>query len=150
MMRVSLERFLRTGQLGDLTPGMSRGQIHALLGDPDDVGGTSRKYRRPCIWLYGSIELCFRQSLPQDFYGVFWDAAEKGPVRLPAHCVIEDWELLPGMPRPEVESWLLCKGIEIADIHPPPKSPTTVFLLYSRVRISFDDQEHLYAISAGF
>jgi hypothetical protein len=149
-MRASLERFLRTGQLGDLTPGISREQIHALLGEPNDVGGTSRKYCRPSIWLFGSIELCFHQPDPQDFYGVYWDAVEKGTVRLPAHCAVEDWELSPGMARPEVESWLRSKKIEIAEVRTLPKSPTTVLLLSSGVQITFDEQEQLYAISAGF
>lgn len=146
-MRVSLERFLRTGNLGDLTPGMSREQVRSLLGEPDAMGGTSRKYRRPCVWLYGSIELYFRQPDPQDFQGVFWDAVEKGLVHLPAHCLIEDWELSPAMARTEVEAWMRNKEIGIRETRTQPKSPTTVLILSSGVQITFDKSERLYAIS---
>jgi hypothetical protein len=27
-----------------------------MLGEPDDVGGTSRKYKHPAIWKYGDVE----------------------------------------------------------------------------------------------
>jgi hypothetical protein len=60
--------------------------------------------------------LYFRQPAPQDFTSVFWDAVEKGPVRFPAHCVVEDWELSPGMARPKVEAWLRSKKIEISEV----------------------------------
>jgi hypothetical protein len=38
---------------------MTREQLRALLGEPDAIGGTSRKYRRPRIWKYGNIEYHF-------------------------------------------------------------------------------------------
>jgi hypothetical protein len=31
---------------------MTKAQIQELLGPPDDVGGTSRKYKEPCVWKY--------------------------------------------------------------------------------------------------
>jgi hypothetical protein len=148
-MRVSLERLLRTGQLGDLTPGMSAEQVHALLGEPDAVGGTSRQHHRPSVWLYGSIELYFRQESPYDFHAVFWDAAEKGPLRLPTRCVIEDWELSPGMALPEVDAWMRRRDIAVVEVDIPPESPTTVLVLSSGVRITFDERERLYALYAA-
>jgi len=42
-----------------LRVGMSREEVLALLGPPDDVGGTSRKYREPAIFKYGQVELHF-------------------------------------------------------------------------------------------
>jgi hypothetical protein len=39
--------------------GMTRDEVTAVLGPPDDVGGTSRKYRTPSIYKYGVIELHF-------------------------------------------------------------------------------------------
>ena len=39
--------------------GMTRGEVIAALGPPDDVGGTSRKHRTPSIFKYGEIELFF-------------------------------------------------------------------------------------------
>ncbi len=42
--------------------GMTREEVVACIGEPDDVGGTSRKYRTPSIYKYGEIELFFEQS----------------------------------------------------------------------------------------
>lgn len=39
--------------------GMTREEVVAALGPPDDTGGTSRKYRTPAIYKYGDIELHF-------------------------------------------------------------------------------------------
>jgi hypothetical protein len=39
--------------------GMSRQEVISVVGPPDDVGGTSRKYRQPSIFKYGRIELHF-------------------------------------------------------------------------------------------
>jgi hypothetical protein len=39
--------------------GMTREEVVEALGPPDDVGGTSRKYRTPSIYKYGDIELHF-------------------------------------------------------------------------------------------
>jgi len=38
---------------------MDRAQVESSLGVPDDMGGTSRKYRKPSIWKYGDVELHF-------------------------------------------------------------------------------------------
>jgi hypothetical protein len=148
-MRVSLERFLRTGRLGDLEAGMSAEQVRALLGEPDAVGGTSRKYTRPCVWLYGSAEVYFRQQPPHDFLAVLWDAGEKGPFRLPAHCIIEDWTLLPGMARPMVESSLRNMHLAGVEVHEPPQTLTAMLVLSSGVQISFDEYGRLYSIHSG-
>jgi hypothetical protein len=38
---------------------LSREDVIQLLGQPDDIGGTSRKYPTPRIYKYGDIELHF-------------------------------------------------------------------------------------------
>ena len=57
------------GQLsstGDICPiklGMSRGEVQAILGEPDDKGsGPSRRRRGPSVWLYGDLEFHFDGS----------------------------------------------------------------------------------------
>lgn len=145
-MRISLERLLRTGQMGDLTLGMSAEQVRALLGEPDAFGSISRKYPRPCVWLYGSVELYFRQKAPHDLRAVFWDAKEKGPLRLPAHCVVEDWALSSAMARSDIESWLQSIHLAVVKAHSPPASPTTVLVLSSGVNLTFDERERLYSV----
>jgi hypothetical protein len=58
-MIVSLKDLIETGHFGPVNLGMSRAQVETSLGAPDDVGGTSRKYRKPSIWKYGDVELHF-------------------------------------------------------------------------------------------
>jgi hypothetical protein len=41
---------------GRIRLGMTREEVRSLLGDPDDTGGASRKYKHPCIWKYGDVE----------------------------------------------------------------------------------------------
>ena len=58
-MNVSLKELIQTGRFGSVILGMSRAQVESSLGVPDDVGGSSRKYRKPPIWKYGDVELHF-------------------------------------------------------------------------------------------
>jgi hypothetical protein len=39
--------------------GMTREEVIAVLGPPDDRGGTFRKYKTPSIFKYGQIEVYF-------------------------------------------------------------------------------------------
>ncbi len=39
--------------------GATRDELRQLLGEPDQVGGTSRRQRVPQIWKYGEIEYHF-------------------------------------------------------------------------------------------
>ncbi len=39
--------------------GMTREEVVAVLGEPDDKGGTSRKYKTPRIYRYGGMEFWF-------------------------------------------------------------------------------------------
>lgn len=59
MVSVSLKQFVETGRFGSVCLGMSRAQVENILGTPDDVGGASRKYRKPPIWKYGDVEFHF-------------------------------------------------------------------------------------------
>jgi hypothetical protein len=55
----SLKHFLRTRELGGIRLGMREDEVAAILGTPDAVGGTSRKYLKPSLWKYGDVELFF-------------------------------------------------------------------------------------------
>jgi molybdopterin-guanine dinucleotide biosynthesis protein A len=52
----------RLDVVGNVKIGMSREQVVAVLGPPDDVGGTSRRHRTPSVYKYGDIELFFGHS----------------------------------------------------------------------------------------
>jgi hypothetical protein len=44
---------------GRVRLGMTRSELRDLLGQPEQEGGTSRKYRMPCIYKYGDIQFVF-------------------------------------------------------------------------------------------
>jgi hypothetical protein len=51
-----------TLDVSQLHVGMSREDIFALFGEPDLMGGASRKYRNPSIFRYGRIEFLFESA----------------------------------------------------------------------------------------
>ncbi len=50
MVRVSLKGFVQTGRFGPVALGQSRAELRAHPGEPDDLGGTSRRQRKLRIW----------------------------------------------------------------------------------------------------
>ena len=56
------EQCWETGDFGGVHLGMTHEEVRTILGEPNDMGGTSRKYRIPCIWKYGDIELFFSRE----------------------------------------------------------------------------------------
>jgi hypothetical protein len=54
--------FRTTGDICPVRLGMTRDQLKATLGEPDDVGGTSRKQRTPLIWKYDELEFHFEHG----------------------------------------------------------------------------------------
>jgi len=45
--------------LSRVSVGMTRDEVVAALGPPDDMAGTTRKYRTPRVYRYGRIEVYF-------------------------------------------------------------------------------------------
>ena len=41
---------------------MTRKELQTCLGVPDEVGGTSRKYSVPSIFMYGDVQFVFPQA----------------------------------------------------------------------------------------
>jgi len=64
----TLQRFLTSGQLGDLVPGVSRDFVRQRLGEPYDVSAQ----RKSEVWKYGPVELGFYKDR----------SAESGPPTL--------------------------------------------------------------------
>jgi len=56
--------------------GMSREQVVAALGQPDSMGGTSRKHRTPSIYKYGNTELWFGPQNKDTLYGIWNEETE--------------------------------------------------------------------------
>lgn len=145
-IRVSLREWLTTGQLGPLRPGLSPEEVRRLLGEPDATGGVSRRYPRPSIYVYGSVEVHFCQRPPHEIIGIFWEVGERGALQLPSPYVIADWGITPGMRKAEVEAYLHAQrlGFEYA-----PHQPPSTFMLPSGVRITFNESGCLDSIYAG-
>lgn len=61
-MTVTIDEIRRHIQSGAIRLGMARLELFWLLGTPDDVGGTSRKYPLPCVFKYGEVEFAFSLS----------------------------------------------------------------------------------------
>ena len=59
------EKFASTGDICPIRLGMSRDEIRATFGEPDDVGATSRKRPEAAIWVYGGLEFHFLRIAPK-------------------------------------------------------------------------------------
>jgi len=55
--------------------GLTREQVRERLGEPNDVGLTSRRYKTPRLWLYGTVEVYFGKDGLVD---LIFDDDEKG------------------------------------------------------------------------
>jgi len=72
------------GETGDICPvklGCTRDELRALFGEPDSVGGTSRKHKRPGIWKYGDLEFHFEKD-KTDALCLIWSDTDDGHVRV--------------------------------------------------------------------
>jgi len=137
-MNVSLTRFLLTGVLGELHPGLSKEAVQSLLGPPDTTGGTSCKYPQPSILLYGTVELGFRQARPYDLVSIWWDAGEKGPFQLSPLCAVTEWAFRPDWTFEQVEDYLRENDLPFSYQNPPsPDDLTPTLAISSGVIISF-------------
>jgi hypothetical protein len=142
-MTVSLQRLLKSGHFGELRAGMAAQQVRGLLGDPDTTGGTSRRYPRPSIYLYGTVELWFSRQQPWGLTSVFWAPGERGALQLPPSCAIQDWDLTPGMDREGVEAFLQENDFTYAQ----ETSPSGIrLLLKGGAQITLEEKGRLYGL----
>ena len=51
---------------GQIRLGMTRDELETILGKPDVLGNTSRKYRFPSLWKYGDVEFVFPPARNRD------------------------------------------------------------------------------------
>jgi len=77
----SISALVKAGQIRE---GMTRIELRALLGEPDDVGCTSRKYKIPAIWKYEDVKFAFppassaREAKSGGLWLVYVDSFEGG------------------------------------------------------------------------
>ncbi|MBI3410317.1 MAG: hypothetical protein HY040_18415 [Planctomycetes bacterium] len=59
----TLERFLKTGDLGEIRLGISPEEVRRLLGNPEDIS----TQKKPLIWKFGPLELSFLKESQRDW-----------------------------------------------------------------------------------
>jgi len=71
-------------QAGRIRMGMTRAELRALLGEPEDVGCTSRKDKVPSVWKYGEVEFAFppaKSAREADSHGLYLVYVDEGHQR---------------------------------------------------------------------
>jgi hypothetical protein len=140
-LHFALEHSLRTGLFGDLQPGITtQAQVAELLGPPDAEGGTSRRYKKPSIYLYGTVEFFFAREYPNVLTGVFWEAGEKPVLSLPSPHTVEGWEAFSRRTFEEIEDYLR-DGDFLFDYKPHiPSAAYPVLQLETGARFTFNEE----------
>jgi len=59
LMKISLQDFIISGELGPIRLGMSRTEVEKQLGKADDWSTSHTNQQFPAIWKYGNVELHF-------------------------------------------------------------------------------------------
>ena len=123
---VNLKDFLLTLKLGSIHLGQSANDVVAILGEPDCVGGESRKHRWPPIWKYGDIELLFDYRTQRiDMILInFWK--QEHPCG-GAAIQLDPWIFKGGLPYDELITQLDKESIDYCEVEPI--NPGTIQLL---------------------
>jgi hypothetical protein len=75
------KKFCESGDICPVKLGCTRDELRALFGEPDSVGGTSRKHKRPGIWKYGELEFHFERGKTDALF-LIWSDTIEGHVRV--------------------------------------------------------------------
>ena len=70
------EKFASSGDICPIRLGMSRDEVRATIGQPDDVGGTAGKRGAPAIWVYAGLEFHFDPTAGDELFLIYRDTAE--------------------------------------------------------------------------
>jgi hypothetical protein len=145
--KVNLKDFLRTLKLGRIHLGQSANDVAAILGEPDDVGGASRKHRWPSIWKYGDIELFFDYRTRQINLILinFW---EDGYPSGDAAIQLDPWIIKGGLRIDEFIPPLDQEGIDYCEVEPI-NTGTREFLVNSAIKVIFNNDNEEYGGGAG-
>ena len=67
------QKFASSGDICPIRLGMSRDQLLAVWGEPDEVGATSRRLGKPAIWVYGRVEFHFDHTAGDELFLIYRD-----------------------------------------------------------------------------
>lgn len=137
---VSMQEFLRTGELGPVRLGISRRQLRGHLGEPEDWGPTPRAKHNAGIWKYGDIEFHFNGDT---LWLIFADDVEKlhGGRAIDLDPWVLNGEVLVGQVLEELkEAHISCQRIPwMLD------DATERFLVGAGVKLLFlDETQHMF------
>ena len=145
--KVSLKEFLRTLKLGKIHLGMHEDDVTAILGKPDFLGGSTRKYRKPSLWAYGNIELIYDYDtrLLDLILINFW-----GPQYPSGGTAIEldPWVIRGGLQPGELIPLLDEEGINHLDVEPI-NPGTRQMLVNSAITMIFNNETDTYTGEIG-
>ena len=99
MIYVSLLDFMRSGRFGPVVLGATRERLRRRLGEPDALGGTSRRQRVPTIWKYGDVEFHFGREADR-LWMIFMD----------------DFQVPSGGSRFGVDPWIIDRGLPLGEL----------------------------------
>ncbi|HET7112186.1 MAG TPA: hypothetical protein VFI57_01025 [Pyrinomonadaceae bacterium] len=102
-----LERFLATGNLGDVHIGLSKSEVRRILGEPQDYSPRRKKHE---IWKYGSLQIAFTEDVV-NFLGLYFD---EGVLVLPEQLIGEARVVIENTSLQAVEELLIGKGLHFA------------------------------------
>src|SRR5919109_4591244 len=144
---VNLKDFPRTLKLGRIHLGQHANDVAAILGEPDCVGGASRKHRWPPIWKYGDIELLFDYRTRQINMVVinFWE--QKNPSG-GASIQLDPWIIKGGLRLDELTRRLDKEGIDYCEIDAL-NPGTRRLLVNSVITMIFNDDPDEWIGEAG-
>jgi hypothetical protein len=118
MATLSLRDFLATGEFGGLSSDSERDELRQLLGEPDDLGGTSRKHSVPHIWMYGGVEFTFGAGSPSTLELIHFDKPDIPPSGT-SELTVKPWVLCEGMSSDDLSAACDDEGISLRRIRDP-------------------------------
>jgi len=134
---VNLKDFLRTLKLGRIHLGQGASDVTAILGEPDFVGGASRKNRWPSVWKYGDIELLFDYRTRLINVVVINFREQKYPAGA-ASIQLDPWIIKGGLRLDELTRQLDEEGVDYSEVEPI-NPGTRQLLVNSAITMIFSD-----------
>ena len=131
--------FLRTGEFGPIRLGDSVESLTSAFGDPQQLGGTSRKRRTPCIWKYGDIEFHLSDDR-QSVWLIFCDTFDC--LHLGSAASLDPWFFDGHPPRDTVEGELTAAQIPFHRTDMPHEPAVCLLRLNSGVELMFSTEDH--------
>jgi hypothetical protein len=132
-MHLDMKAFLLTGQFEPVTFGLTRQQLVAILGEPDDWGGHKKMHKAP-VWLYGSFEFYF-PKYGDGITTIFSDHLD--PFKGSANLRLDPWILSADLSLPKAETILNSEAI-VYDRHELPELNASELTTASGVVLRFD------------